>query len=73
VLAFSTFANQYNDEHYAARDMTVPVLDRQSGMPIRVPLGPWRAILFYDDVAYNVGSPASRVIRGQSRRGDADQ
>jgi len=23
--------DQYNDEHYAARDMTVPVLDRQSG------------------------------------------
>jgi crotonobetainyl-CoA:carnitine CoA-transferase CaiB-like acyl-CoA transferase len=28
--------DQYNDEHYAARDMTVPVLDRQSGVPIRV-------------------------------------
>jgi crotonobetainyl-CoA:carnitine CoA-transferase CaiB-like acyl-CoA transferase len=28
--------DQYNDEHYAARDMTVPVLDRQSGVPVRV-------------------------------------
>jgi crotonobetainyl-CoA:carnitine CoA-transferase CaiB-like acyl-CoA transferase len=28
--------DQYHDEHYAARDMTVPVLDRQSGVPIRV-------------------------------------
>jgi len=28
--------DQYNDEHYAAREMTVPVLDRQSGVPIRV-------------------------------------
>jgi crotonobetainyl-CoA:carnitine CoA-transferase CaiB-like acyl-CoA transferase len=29
-------ADQYADEHYAAREMTVPVLDRQSGVPIRV-------------------------------------
>jgi crotonobetainyl-CoA:carnitine CoA-transferase CaiB-like acyl-CoA transferase len=29
-------SDQYNDEHYAAREMTVPVLDRQSGVPIRV-------------------------------------
>ena len=28
--------DQYNDEHYAAREMTVPVLDRQSGVPVRV-------------------------------------
>ena len=28
--------DQYNDPHYAARDMTVPVLDRQSGVPVRV-------------------------------------
>jgi crotonobetainyl-CoA:carnitine CoA-transferase CaiB-like acyl-CoA transferase len=28
--------DQCNDEHYAARDMTIPVLDRQSGVPIRV-------------------------------------
>jgi crotonobetainyl-CoA:carnitine CoA-transferase CaiB-like acyl-CoA transferase len=28
--------DQYNDQHYAAREMTVPVLDRQSGVPIRV-------------------------------------
>jgi crotonobetainyl-CoA:carnitine CoA-transferase CaiB-like acyl-CoA transferase len=28
--------DQYSDEHYAAREMTVPVLDRQSGVPIRV-------------------------------------
>ena len=28
--------DQYNDTHYAAREMTVPVLDRQSGVPIRV-------------------------------------
>jgi crotonobetainyl-CoA:carnitine CoA-transferase CaiB-like acyl-CoA transferase len=28
--------DQYADEHYKARDMTVPVLDRQSGVPIRV-------------------------------------
>jgi crotonobetainyl-CoA:carnitine CoA-transferase CaiB-like acyl-CoA transferase len=28
--------DQYADEHYAAREMTVPVLDRQSGVPIRV-------------------------------------
>jgi len=28
--------DQYEDEHYAAREMTVPVLDRQSGVPIRV-------------------------------------
>jgi formyl-CoA transferase len=28
--------DQYLDEHYAAREMTVPVLDRQSGVPIRV-------------------------------------
>ena len=27
---------QYRDPHYAAREMTVPVLDRQSGVPIRV-------------------------------------
>ena len=32
---FST-QDQYADEHYDARDMTVPVLDRQSGVPIRV-------------------------------------
>ena len=32
---FST-RDQYADEHYGARDMTVPVLDRQSGVPIRV-------------------------------------
>ena len=32
---FST-RDQYDDEHYAAREMTVPVLDRQSGVPIRV-------------------------------------
>src|SRR5262249_39735986 len=29
-------ADQYADTHYQARDMTVPVLDRQSGVPIRV-------------------------------------
>jgi crotonobetainyl-CoA:carnitine CoA-transferase CaiB-like acyl-CoA transferase len=28
--------DQYADPHYAAREMTVPVLDRQSGVPIRV-------------------------------------
>ena len=28
--------DQYHDEHYAAREMAVPVLDRQSGVPIRV-------------------------------------
>ena len=28
--------DQYNDQHYAAREMMVPVLDRQSGVPIRV-------------------------------------
>jgi crotonobetainyl-CoA:carnitine CoA-transferase CaiB-like acyl-CoA transferase len=28
--------DQYKDPHYAAREMTVPVLDRQSGVPIRV-------------------------------------
>ncbi|MFO1037433.1 MAG: CoA transferase [Geminicoccaceae bacterium] len=28
--------DQYEDAHYAARDMTVPVLDRQSGVPVRV-------------------------------------
>jgi crotonobetainyl-CoA:carnitine CoA-transferase CaiB-like acyl-CoA transferase len=28
--------DQYKDEHYNAREMTVPVLDRQSGVPIRV-------------------------------------
>jgi len=28
--------DQYRDGHYAAREMTVPVLDRQSGVPIRV-------------------------------------
>src|SRR6267154_2081841 len=28
--------DQYHDQHYAAREMTVPVLDRQSGVPIRV-------------------------------------
>jgi crotonobetainyl-CoA:carnitine CoA-transferase CaiB-like acyl-CoA transferase len=27
---------QYDDPHYAAREMTVPVLDRQSGVPVRV-------------------------------------
>jgi len=27
---------QYSDPHYNAREMTVPVLDRQSGVPIRV-------------------------------------
>jgi len=27
---------QYSDPHYTAREMTVPVLDRQSGVPIRV-------------------------------------
>jgi len=32
---FST-QDQYRDAHYAAREMTVPVLDRQSGVPIRV-------------------------------------
>ena len=29
-------ADQYADEHHRMRDMTVPVLDRQSGVPIRV-------------------------------------
>src|SRR5271169_6452231 len=28
--------DQYNDEHYRAREMTAPVLYRQSGVPIRV-------------------------------------
>ncbi len=28
--------DQYADEHYNMREMTVPVLDRQSGVPIRV-------------------------------------
>jgi len=28
--------DQYKDEHYNAREMTVPVLDHQSGVPIRV-------------------------------------
>jgi crotonobetainyl-CoA:carnitine CoA-transferase CaiB-like acyl-CoA transferase len=28
--------DQYADEHYRVREMTVPVLDRQSGVPIRV-------------------------------------
>lgn len=28
--------DQYNDEHYRAREMTAPVLDRQSGVPVRV-------------------------------------
>jgi crotonobetainyl-CoA:carnitine CoA-transferase CaiB-like acyl-CoA transferase len=28
--------DQYEDEHYNDREMTVPVLDRQSGVPIRV-------------------------------------
>ena len=28
--------DQYHDEHYAAREMTVPVFDRQSSVPIRV-------------------------------------
>jgi len=28
--------DQYNDDHYRAREMTVPVLDRQSGVPVRV-------------------------------------
>jgi crotonobetainyl-CoA:carnitine CoA-transferase CaiB-like acyl-CoA transferase len=28
--------DQYEDRHYAAREMTVPVLDHQSGVPIRV-------------------------------------
>ena len=28
--------DQYSDEHYRARDMTVPVVDHQSGVPIRV-------------------------------------
>jgi len=32
---FST-PDQYADAHYQAREMTVPVLDRQSGVPIRV-------------------------------------
>jgi len=32
---FST-ADQYADPHYAAREMTVPALDRQSGVPVRV-------------------------------------
>ena len=32
---FSTL-DQYADAHYQAREMTVPVLDRQSGVPIRV-------------------------------------
>lgn len=33
------------------------------GLQILVPIGPWRAILFYDDVAYAVGSPASSIAR----------
>jgi crotonobetainyl-CoA:carnitine CoA-transferase CaiB-like acyl-CoA transferase len=28
--------DQYNDAHYGAREMTVPVVDHQSGVPIRV-------------------------------------
>jgi len=28
--------DQYENEHYNAREMTVPVLDRQSGVPVRV-------------------------------------
>jgi len=29
-------ADQYADRQYNAREMTVPVLDRQSGVPVRV-------------------------------------
>jgi crotonobetainyl-CoA:carnitine CoA-transferase CaiB-like acyl-CoA transferase len=32
---FST-QDQYEDEHYRLRNMTVPVLDRESGVPVRV-------------------------------------
>jgi crotonobetainyl-CoA:carnitine CoA-transferase CaiB-like acyl-CoA transferase len=35
VRVFNT-QDQYADPHYNAREMTVPVLDRQSGVPIRV-------------------------------------
>jgi crotonobetainyl-CoA:carnitine CoA-transferase CaiB-like acyl-CoA transferase len=28
--------DQYHDPHYTAREMTVPVVDRQSGVPVRV-------------------------------------
>ncbi|MBJ7437957.1 MAG: DUF4238 domain-containing protein [Sphingopyxis sp.] len=33
------------------------------GLQILMPIGPWRAILFYDDTAYEVGRPASKIVR----------
>lgn len=33
------------------------------GLQVIVPLGPWRALLFYDDVAYRVGNGASNTVR----------
>lgn len=33
------------------------------GLQILVPIGPWRAILFYDAEAYEVGRSTSRIVR----------
>ena len=36
LLAVFGVADQYHDDHYRARDMTVPVVDHQSGVPVHV-------------------------------------
>ena len=34
-----------------------------AGLQVFLPLGPWRAILLYDEDAYNVGAPTSNIVR----------
>jgi hypothetical protein len=55
--------DQYEDEHYNARDMTVPVLDHQSGVPRP---GVWRG-------AENVADPWQGVAWCAVDRGEYER
>ena len=67
--------DQYSDPHYAKREMTVPVLDRESGVPIRVfgvvpkmsmtPGRIWRG-------AGAIGEDTTDILSGLLGRSEAD-
>jgi crotonobetainyl-CoA:carnitine CoA-transferase CaiB-like acyl-CoA transferase len=67
--------DQYHDGHYAEREMTVPVVDRQSGVPIRVygvvpkmsltPGRIWRG-------APSVGEDTTSILAKMLNLGDAE-
>ena len=69
---------QYEDPHYKAREMTVPVLDRQSGVPIRVfgvvpkmsltPGRIWRGAASIGEDTTDVLAQAAAPARGRNRR-----